>query len=323
MATDDKEKLLIQVLRKIPIFNGLSPTQVRKILGLCVHRQYGPGDRVCESGTRPDEMYVLLSGEVGIVTPEGLKVATILPVTTVGEMGVITGQPRVATVEVTKPSALFTIQKGRFDALLRDDEEMQVKVYRAIIDVLSGKLSNDNVRLRDYQMERRRFEGRIAILERHITEQTERAEIALDIVAEETGGDRAALALRVGDQVKHRIPRVLVVDDEVDFRKLVVDALPTFEVVEAEDGRQALDVVQEEKLDLIITDIKMPGMDGLELLANLRASFPSLKVLAASGYLDRGALEAHDFDGVVEKPLSLEPFQELVELTVAAAGGDG
>jgi CheY-like chemotaxis protein len=62
--------------------------------------------------------------------------------------------------------------------------------------------------------------------------------------------------------VKDLIPRVFIVDDEAEFRLLVKDALPGFDVVEAENGRQALDVVQEVKLDLVITDIKMPVLDG-------------------------------------------------------------
>ena len=104
-----REKLLIQVLRKIPIFLGLSPSQVKRVLALCTHRQYEPGEVVCQSNTPSDEMYILLSGEVCIVTLEGMKVAAILPVTTVGEMGVITGHPRSATVEVTRPSAIIDI----------------------------------------------------------------------------------------------------------------------------------------------------------------------------------------------------------------------
>ena len=320
MQKSDKEKsdrLLIQILRKIPIFNGLAPTQVRKILALCHHKTYKPGDRVCESGTKPEEMFVLLSGELAIITPEGVKVATILPVTTVGEMGVITGQPRVASVEVTKPGALFTIKKLHFDAILREDQEMQAKVYRAIIDVLSSKLSNDNVRLRDYQMEKARYEGRIAVLQRRLKENSSRASIALDMAAQTTGRDRAELGLHVEDQVADLIPRILIVDDEVEFRVLVRDALPGFDVVEAEHGKEALEVVRNVKLDLVITDINMPIMDGIQLLENLRSQFPALKVLAASGYLDTDHARSHQFDGFIEKPIALEPFQRLVEQTLA------
>ncbi len=198
-APTNKEKLLIQVLRKIPIFNGLAPTQVKKILGLCQHKSYKPGERVFESGSRPDEMFILLSGELAIITPEGLRVATILPVTTIGEIGVITGQPRVASVEVTKTGALFTIQKAQFDAILREDQDMQAKVFRAIIGVLSGKLSNDNVRLRDYQMERARYEGRIAVLQRRLKGNQSRVAIALDIGGGKDGdGSRGVEPARGG-----------------------------------------------------------------------------------------------------------------------------
>ena len=80
-------KLLVQVLRKIPIFKSLSPSQVKKILGLCVHKSYKLGSQICRSNTSSDEMYILLSGELIIVTAEGIRVATILPETTVARWG--------------------------------------------------------------------------------------------------------------------------------------------------------------------------------------------------------------------------------------------
>ena len=62
-------KLLVQVLRKIPIFKSLSPSQVKKILGLCVHKSYKLGSQICRSNTSSDEMYILLSGELIILPP--------------------------------------------------------------------------------------------------------------------------------------------------------------------------------------------------------------------------------------------------------------
>ena len=318
-AEASKESLLIKVLRKIPIFNGLSPTQVKRILGLCVHRQFQPEECVCQSGTPSDEMYVLLSGEVAIVTSEGLKVATILPVTTVGEMGVITGQPRSATVVVTRQSAVFIIQKASFDAALKEEPDMQVKVYRAIIDVLSGKLNNDNIRLRDHQMEKDRSQGRISVLERKLVEQTERTKLAIAMAAESKDRTEVEIELHIADQVKELTPRILVVDDEPEFRTLVQRALSTYEVVEAENGKQALDVVHEETLDLVITDIKMPEMGGFVLLKNLRSQFPSLPVLAVSGHTEKGEVDGYDFDGFVEKPVTLKDLQNIVEESVAKA----
>ncbi|MFH1566435.1 MAG: response regulator [Gemmatimonadota bacterium] len=316
-----KEKLLIQVLRKIPIFKGLSPTQVRKVLGLCQHRQHPPGAKVCQANSPSDEMYVLLSGELAVVTPEGLRVATILPVTTVGEMGVITGQPRSATVEVIRPSALLALQKGQFEAVLRQETDMQAKVFRAIIDVLAGKLNNDNIRLREHQMEKGRYEGRMAVLERKLEEQRQRTAIAIEMAAARSDQSVEEVELHIVDRVKDLVPRLLVVDDEAEFRALVKEALPAFEVLEAVSGKQALEIVEEAKLDLVITDIRMPEMDGLALLEALRARHPDLPVVATSGYLDREEVEGHGFDGFAGKPVSLAEFRDLVEDTMARRQG--
>lgn len=134
------------------------------MLSRCISRTYQPKDNVCTSNTPSDELYILLSGALAIVTAEGLQVATMEPVTTVGEMGVITGQPRSATVEVVERSHLLVIQKSYFDHMLRNDLAMQAKVYRNIVDLLSTKLIHDNIRMRDYQVENRRYEGHITVL---------------------------------------------------------------------------------------------------------------------------------------------------------------
>lgn len=66
--------------------------------------------------------------------------------------------------------------------------------------------------------------------------------------------------------------RALTVDDSKTMREMVSFTLKGagFEVIEAEDGKHALDVIQGQKLDLIITDVNMPNMDGIELVKRLR-----------------------------------------------------
>ena len=71
----------------------------------------------------------------------------------------------------------------------------------------------------------------------------------------------------------------------------------------------------------MITDIKMPEMDGFALLKNLNDQFPDLPVIAVSGYADRGEIEAFDFDGFAEKPLDWKDLQILVEDTISTASG--
>ena len=139
-----------QVLAKVPFFKGLTPDQIGKVLGLSTAGFYQPGDKIwVGDGGDSNEMYILLSGELGVTTMQGKRVATIKPVTTVGELGLITPQPRSATVEAVQPSNIHVIPKQLFDELLNDDLEIKVKIYRNVIDVLYHKLVNENIRKRD------------------------------------------------------------------------------------------------------------------------------------------------------------------------------
>jgi DNA-binding response OmpR family regulator len=78
---------------------------------------------------------------------------------------------------------------------------------------------------------------------------------------------------------------ILVVEDDSALRRLVTTVLErrNFSVAEAADGGQALDVLSTTAFDLVITDIVMPEIEGLELVRYVRAHHPSAKVMAVSG----------------------------------------
>jgi DNA-binding NtrC family response regulator len=79
--------------------------------------------------------------------------------------------------------------------------------------------------------------------------------------------------------------RVLVVDDKENMRRLVVRILAdTFEVEEAEDGARALALVATRPYDVVVTDIRMPGADGFELLTAVKARDPATEVVLMTGY---------------------------------------
>ena len=90
-------------------------------------------------------------------------------------------------------------------------------------------------------------------------------------------------------------PRVLVVDDEAATR-VGLDKLLTqdgYRVRTAEDGIEALEVARDEPPDVVLTDLRMPGMDGVELVGKLRAQDPDLPVIVVTAFGDVGsAVEA-------------------------------
>jgi PAS domain S-box-containing protein len=110
---------------------------------------------------------------------------------------------------------------------------------------------------------------------------------------------------------------VLVVDDEDDVRRLLVDVLRIgpFRVLEARDSDQALKLAnaQASPIELLVTDIVMPGLSGMELADELRVKNPSLKVLFMSGYAERERVrQLHDNEQFIPKPfLPAELFRRV------------
>jgi two-component system, cell cycle response regulator CpdR len=114
--------------------------------------------------------------------------------------------------------------------------------------------------------------------------------------------------------------RILVAEDDDNVRAFVTRALATVghEVTEAEDGGIAAEICAEKNgaFDLLLSDIKMPVMDGVALALNIAASYPDLTILLMTGFADQRerahGLEALIYD-VVPKPFSLQMLLDKVE----------
>jgi CheY-like chemotaxis protein len=100
------------------------------------------------------------------------------------------------------------------------------------------------------------------------------------------------------------MPRVLVVDDDKAIRSVIktVLELEGFDVVVAEDGRRGIAAIQSHNFDVVIVDIFMPGMDGLETIRVFNRHAPSVPVIAISGFLFRdSSIPAPDFLSMATK----------------------
>jgi CheY-like chemotaxis protein len=116
---------------------------------------------------------------------------------------------------------------------------------------------------------------------------------------------------------------VLVVEDQLELRRIIVSGLQDkgFRVFESETAEQAVILAEnsKEKIDLLITDMAMPGMTGLQLIEKLIPSRPQIKVILMSGFLDQNISETNSRTTGIEflqKPFSHKALLEKVAVVL-------
>lgn len=123
--------------------------------------------------------------------------------------------------------------------------------------------------------------------------------------------------------------RVLIADDEESMRTLVARAIAMdgHEIVTAEDGAEALDIITREAgaFDLLLTDIKMPVMDGIALSLAVARDYPRLTILLMTGFADQreraSGLDAIVHD-VITKPFAVADIRTAVADALASRKPD-
>ena len=108
--------------------------------------------------------------------------------------------------------------------------------------------------------------------------------------------------------------RILVIDDDIEITKMLRRHLETdgYDVAVLPDGNAALKLHRTDPVDLIITDIIMPGKDGLEIIMEFRRDFPGLKIIAISG---GGRIEATEYLKIAKALGAVETLSKPFDLT--------
>ncbi|MBV4518971.1 response regulator [Pseudomonas sp. SWRI74] len=108
---------------------------------------------------------------------------------------------------------------------------------------------------------------------------------------------------------------ILVVEDDDIVRMLIVDVLEEleFKVLEADGSEQALEILEvlDQRIDLMMTDVGLPGMDGRELADKARALRPALPIMFASGYAEN--IDVPDGMHLIGKPFSIDQLRDKVK----------
>jgi len=132
--------------------------------------------------------------------------------------------------------------------------------------------------------------------------------------------------------MESEMKKVLIVDDEVKLLKMLNKALSIdnhlYEVILADNADKAIEILADEDISLVVSDIKMPGMTGIELFAIIRVTCPDLKVIFMTAYatdMIRKAVEANSRLLLIEKPFSHHKLREMIHgiLDEKKTGFDG
>ena len=113
---------------------------------------------------------------------------------------------------------------------------------------------------------------------------------------------------------------ILCVDDEVDILELFRDEFVDngFKVIEASNGTDAFELYQNNKVDCIVSDIRMPGGDGVSLVKNVKEAGADIPIFLVTGFSDYTAedLSGLGVNAVIFKPFDLEEVVEMITNTV-------
>jgi CheY-like chemotaxis protein len=110
--------------------------------------------------------------------------------------------------------------------------------------------------------------------------------------------------------------RILVVEDDDSFRVMLMETLKlsNYSVTGASDADEAINILQQGSISAVITDIKMPGMDGISLAKNIKRSQPEIPVILITAYLSAGQQDRASFaDGFLMKPFDIKSVTDLLE----------
>lgn len=141
---------MMRIVQKIETFKGLEISEVEPLIKMCRFQSWDPGQVIYQIGQPSMTMIILLHGELSVTGKSGEAIGRILPGTSTGEMGVITGQPRSANVTATVDSSGLIIDKSSLMTLMEGNRHFQVTILRNMLDLLCKRLIAADVLIENY-----------------------------------------------------------------------------------------------------------------------------------------------------------------------------
>ena len=133
----------VMFLRKVPLFSDLPPPDLKPIALVAQEQVFADGETIADQGDVGDAMHIIVTGDVSIVVREPERGERILALRSagdvIGEMAVITSQPRMAALIAKGPVRILTIGQRQFESILRERPETSLAVMRVLCQRLTER----------------------------------------------------------------------------------------------------------------------------------------------------------------------------------------
>ncbi|HYU61365.1 MAG TPA: Crp/Fnr family transcriptional regulator [Solirubrobacterales bacterium] len=183
----------IALLKRVPLFSELSPAELERISRVAVPRSFPKGVRVFHEGDHSDACYIVRSGDLRVTREHSdgraIALATLGPGDIFGELAMLDGEARSASVEALSDSELLALPAGDVRALLRGSAEITVKLVIALTRRL--RESNERIARQSFQTVPSRVAG---VLSQLIAEEAAGLDRRDGVTVRMTQADLAQLA---------------------------------------------------------------------------------------------------------------------------------
>jgi len=129
----------VLLLRRVPLLADLSPADLQRVAAIATEQDFVDNEIICEQGETGNEMYVIVSGEVRIVVNSESEIARRAAGNVVGEMSLISGDTRIASVIALGDVRTLCIDRLNFESLLRERPEVSLAVMRELCNRLKER----------------------------------------------------------------------------------------------------------------------------------------------------------------------------------------
>jgi CRP/FNR family transcriptional regulator, cyclic AMP receptor protein len=159
------ENLPNLLMAAVPIFQGFEAPDIQKVVSICHIRNFREHEILVESGSESTEMMLILSGTLLVKTARDIPLAQLFCPETIGEMGLLTGARRSATVEGVEPGSVAVMTQDELMGILESNTKLAAQFYKNVVEVLSIRLKNENFLIQMLREHVEDVETQLAIFE--------------------------------------------------------------------------------------------------------------------------------------------------------------